>query len=113
MFDFLRKKKPLERSYASGLMQTDLDHLFRTVERLRAIVSRIETEWGDTKDQLRRSVQRLEKANTRAEARGEDPVLEFPLATIPDLSTSYGRKVAQIEEQIGHAIHERGDVQRG
>jgi len=43
-----------------------MDDLFKRQERLQAVVSRIETEWADTKDQVRRSYQRLEKAGQKA-----------------------------------------------
>ncbi len=46
--------------------ESDVDELFKRLERLVAVVSRIETEWGDTKDQIRRSYQRLEKAGQKA-----------------------------------------------
>jgi len=48
--------------------ETNWDEVWGKLARLEAAVSRIETEWGDTKDQVRRSYQRLEKAAQRAEA---------------------------------------------
>jgi hypothetical protein len=55
---------------------TDLDtyeRLVKSVSELRAAVSRIETEWADTKAQVQRSYQRMERANQRAEARLQGP----------------------------------------
>jgi len=80
--------------------EKDVDELFKRVERLVAIVSRIETEWGDTKDQVRRSYQRLEKAGQRAE-----PHLAPPLPTPEDVQAiaarldPFSRKLLEVRSQ--------------
>lgn len=53
--------------------ENEVEALHKRVERLTAVVSRIETEWGDTKDQVRRSYQRLEAAARKAEPRVPSP----------------------------------------
>jgi hypothetical protein len=61
---------------------TEVDDLFKRVERLAAVVSRIETEWADTKDQVRRSYQRLEKAGQKI-GRVEPPLPPAPELELP------------------------------
>jgi len=77
--------------------ENDVDELFKRVERLIAVVSRIETEWADTKDQVRRSYQRLEKAGQNAA-----PHLPPPTPTPEQVQAAaanldpYSRKVFQV-----------------
>jgi len=47
-------------------LQTRQDELFSRQEELTALFSRLETEWLDVRDQVRRSYQRLEKVAQRA-----------------------------------------------
>ena len=57
-------KKLVERH-----VKTALDDLLKRQAVLDAEITRIALEWEDVKHQVRRSYQRLEKANERAEAR--------------------------------------------
>lgn len=61
-----KRKDKLERP------RTELDELWARVTALQSDVERLQTSWEDTKDQVRRSYQRLEKAAQRAEARRLD-----------------------------------------
>lgn len=61
---------------------TETEELFKRVERLAAVVSRIETEWADTKDQVRRSYQRLEQAG-RAASRKAEVLAPTPQRVLP------------------------------
>ncbi len=51
--------------------QTTLD-LIEQVATLRGQVRAMETEWDDIRAQIKKGFQRMEKANQRAEKRGED-----------------------------------------
>lgn len=67
--------------------ETDLDmweRLMRRFAELESRMDRLEVGWKDTRDQVKRSYQRLEKAAQRAESssREEEPTppeLELPL----------------------------------
>lgn len=94
-------------------IRTDLDELYRAQERLRATVERIETEWGDVKDQVRRSYQRLEKAAQRLEPRpptplpSEDEVRELEANLDP-----FSKKILQARRQQD-ALHAGPDESAG
>lgn len=75
------------------------------VEHLAATVSRIETEWEDTKDQVRKSYKRIERANQRAAERDrphQDPA-DSPLKIV-QATDPYSRKLAQVREQVSDAV---------
>lgn len=80
--------------------RTELDELHGRLARLQADVSRIETEWADTKDQVRRSYQRLEKAAQRAE-KAQTPCDEDapPDERELELLDPYSRKMAEVRSQ--------------
>jgi len=63
---------------APGQDSTTLDELIRRVTLLQADVSRIENEWRDLRDQIRRGYQRLEKAHQRLEAKEPTPTPASP-----------------------------------
>ena len=52
---------------SSKRLNTRLDELHSRVEGVLTVLHRLETEWMDTKDQVRKSYQRLEAAARRAE----------------------------------------------
>lgn len=80
-------------------------------ERLRATLSRLETEWDDTKNQLRRSYQRLEKAGERAEKREKgQPPQDVPDA-LEGLSDPFSQKLRKVREQS--AVHHGNDASAG
>jgi len=81
-------------------LQKDQDELFKRLEQLTAVISRIETEWADTKNQVRRSYQRLEKAGQRANpstAAATPPNGVDPL--VGARSDPFSKKLAQIRSQ--------------
>lgn len=80
--------------------RTELDELHGHVARIRADISRIETEWADTKDQVRRSYQRLERAAQRAAPHSPppDPTNDIDQAA-QERSDPYSKKLAQIRGQ--------------
>ena len=57
--------------------RTDWDRVWARVAQIQTDLERLENGWGDMKDQLRRSYQRLEKAAQRAErVAPSDPCLD-------------------------------------
>jgi len=85
---------------ASRLDRTELDRLIGLVSQLTADVSRIETEWRDTKDQVRRSYQRLEKAAQRLDKAQPDVADPTPQAEVaPTPTDPFSQKMRLIEEQ--------------
>ncbi len=86
----------------SRRLRSRQDELFTAMEELRAQFSRIETEWADTRDQVRRSYQRLEKAAQRFE-RGSKQVDPSPDIDISSGATldPYSRKVLEIRRGRG------------
>ncbi len=81
-------------------VQTRQDELFRRQEEMAAVLSRIETEWADTKDQVRRSYQRLERATQRAATHSAppDPTNDVDQAA-QERTDPYSKKLAQIRSQ--------------
>lgn len=79
---------------------TRQDECFRRIEELAAVLSRVETEWSDTKDQVRRSYQRLERAAQRASPHSPppDPTNDIDQAA-QERSDPYSKKLAQIRRQ--------------
>lgn len=62
--------------YGSRHLETRLNELHGRLEGLAAVISRLETEWLDTKDQVRKSYQRLEAAARRAEPSPPPPPID-------------------------------------
>ncbi len=87
---------------ASRRLRSRQDELFTAIEELRASFSRLETEWADTRDQVRRSYQRLEKAAQRAErgSKGVDPSEQLDVSSGATLDP-YSRKVLEIRRGRG------------
>jgi len=69
MWPFRRSQTPPD---VPDRHQVTLD-LIEQVAVLRGQVGSLEIEWGNVKDILQKSYQRMEKANSRAERRLEDP----------------------------------------
>lgn len=83
--------------------QTAHDSLLKLVETLAVRVAAVEgqvgalaTEWADTRDQLRRSYQRLEKAAQRAEAASEPSPPTAPAPPGDQGAHGFARKLQQI-----------------
>lgn len=96
----------------SRRLRNDVDELFSRIERLKGQLERLETEWGDTKDQLRRSYQRLEKAAQRHEKRRPPPPLsEKEQKAAEKKLDPFSRKVRQIRRQ--GALLQRDDETTG
>ena len=94
-------------------LNTRIDELHSRLEGVLAVMNRLETEWMDTKDQVRKSYQRLEAVARRAAPPPEpttgsndmDPLLEAKL-------DPYSRKLLQVRRQ-GGAIPPRTDESAG
>jgi septal ring factor EnvC (AmiA/AmiB activator) len=76
--------------------------LVKAVAELQASVSRIETEWADTKDQLRKSYQRVERANQRAAALREGAAREDEATPAPPSGPESG---IQKQLRLSRAMH--------
>lgn len=61
----------LSRKRQDSLDLDTFERLMRRLVELESAVRRLETEWSDTKDQVRRSYLRLEKATQRMEAKSK------------------------------------------
>jgi len=73
---------------------TRVDGLIHDIEELRAVIAGLQLEWEDTKHQVRRSYQRLEKAAERAgtrEGNGESkaPCVDGPTPFSSPLSADW------------------------
>lgn len=98
---------------SSKRLNTRVDELHSRLEGVLAVLNRLETEWMDTKDQVRKSYQRLEAAARRAAppppattgSNDLDPTLEAKL-------DPYSRKLLAIRRQ-GRAISPRTDESTG
>ncbi len=81
-------------------LNTRLDELYSRLEGVLATLHRLETEWMDTKDQVRKSYQRLEAAGQRAarkaEVPGPAPEQVLPLQANLD---PYSRKLLAVRGQ--------------
>jgi len=65
-----------------------------------AVVHRLETEWADTRDQVRRSYQRLERAIQRAEPHSPPPLPTNDIdEAVEAKQDPYSKKLAQIRRQ--------------
>lgn len=81
-------------------LQKDQDELFKRLEQLTAVVSRIETEWADTKDQVRRSYQRLEKAGQKAVSfEPPPPIDQQAIEAARAKLDPFSRKLLAVREQ--------------
>lgn len=89
-----------ERQPSTG--RDPFERLSRRVALLEGEVERLETAWQGTKDELRRSYQRLEKANQRAASR-EAPELELE-SVHPEVN---GHETAH-QKQVRLALAARG-----
>lgn len=97
-----RKRSEKGRDDAPRQVWTELDALLHRVSALQADVTRLETEWADAKDQLRRSYQRMERASQRLAERQTPPQegsSEGP--QLQSLSDGFSRTLSKIREQRG------------
>lgn len=78
-------------------LQTDLDALWSRIERLTASFERLETEWLDVRDQVRRSYQRLEKAGQRASP-SPPPSVEAK-RPLEEPTDPFSRKLLEVQRQ--------------
>ncbi len=97
----------------SKRLNTRLDELHSRLEGVLAVLNRLETEWMDTKDQVRKSYQRLEAAARRAGERADPPPPTNDIDPAAEAALDpYSRKMLQIRRQ-GGAIPSRIDESAG
>jgi len=94
-------------------LNTRLDELHSRLEGLAAVMNRLETEWMDTKDQVRKSYQRLEAAARRAEPHPSPPAPTNDIDQPAEANLDpYSRKLLAVRRQ-GGAIPPRTDQSTG
>jgi len=94
-------------------LNTRLDELHSRLEGVLAVLHRLETEWLDTRDQVRKSYQRLEAAAKRAKPDVAPTTPTNDVAPpVQERSDPYSKKLAQIRSQHG-AIPSRTDESTG
>lgn len=95
------------RNLGTRRVEKALDTLLTRIATLEAEVHRLDMEWADSKDQLRRSYQRLEKAGERLARRsnGTEPMSPCDEAAQALTEASPGEKLLRLMRK-DHAVSE-------
>lgn len=86
-------------------LNTRLNAALDDIGRLQATISRIETEWAETKDQVRKSYQRNERAVSRLKVvqdrQAPPDHTQFELEAPSEPENAHMAKVLQIRRESG------------
>lgn len=81
-------------------LQHRLDEVLSEVVEVRAVLSAMQIEWEDVRDQVVRSYKRLEQAERRAEGRANPPAPVQTEMPVDEATDSFSRKRRQMREQV-------------